>query len=430
MNDKYIQTILILAIIASITGCDAIFNTKQDDTTDEIFEEGRIDPELERIDGYVAIVPFWEGFVQPTDVFVGFDGFVYVTDNEGIHALDRADIAPRRTIPLQGAVSVTQDRLLNLYVAARYDTVITEVDPDVTWNLPAVFKIKNLNGAGDIIFQDTLIHPFFDASRPSSAAQQFRLDKNSPINDELVEITSVAALADNSIYISRRGPRNNVNTIDAPDNTILEFSPVIENGINTQKMTNVRQIRTLNPNSPTLTSAINVTDIISFISPPQRDEFANNRNFLLAQGSSNVDITFRVLQINVTETPDGILFEPNTQFLVRDTSRADGFLYEEFKFDRPTGLAFAGDESRFIFVVDGDQNKLFQFQANGEEGVNPPLGAADRTKRLIVSFGSQGNGPRQFNNPGGVAYFDEVVYVADTGNNRIARYKLSSDFED
>lgn len=422
-------TLSLLLAVIFLNGCDAIFNSKQDDTTDEIFEEGRIDPELERIDGYVAIVPFWEGFDQPTDVFVGFDGFVYVTDATGIHALDRADIAPRRTIELPGAVSVTQDRLLNLYVAARYDTVITDVDPDIEWNLPAVYKIKNLNGAGEIVFQDTLIHPFFDASRPSSAAQQFRLDRESPINDELVEITSVAALADNSIYISRRGPRNNLNTIDAPDNTILEFSEIIENGVNTQKMINIRQVRTLNPNTPSLLSAIEVSDINSFIAPPQRDEFTDDRNFLIAQEATNINIPFRVLQINVRQTPDGIIFEPNSEFLVRDTTRADGFIYEEFKFERPTGVAFAGDASRFIFVVDADQNKLFQFQANGEEGVNPPLGAADRDKRLIVSFGEQGSGPRQFNNPSGVAYFDEVVYVADKGNNRIARYKLSSDFE-
>jgi len=146
-------TLSLLLAVIFLNGCDAIFNSKQDDITDEIFEEGRIDPTLERIDGYVAIVPFWEGFDQPTDVFVGFDGFVYVTDATGIHALDRADIAPRRTIELPGAVSVTQDRLLNLYVAARYDTVINDVDPDIEWNLPAVYKIKNLNGAGEIVFR-------------------------------------------------------------------------------------------------------------------------------------------------------------------------------------------------------------------------------------------------------------------------------------
>jgi len=430
MNHYYIQTIILSVFISSFAGCDAIFNSKQNDTTDEIFEEGRIDPQLERIDGYVAIVPFWEGFDQPRDVFVGFDGFVYVTDNEGVHALDRADIAPRRTIPLPGAVSVTQDRLLNLYVAARYDTVIAEVDPDIVWNLPAVYKIKNLNGAGDIIFQDTLIHPFLDASRSTRASRQFRLDRSRSDNDELVELTDVAALADNSIYITRRGPRNNSSSIEAPDNTVLEFTQIIENGVPTQKMRNVRQVRALNPTTPSLSSAIGLSDIITFISPPQRDIFTDDRSFIIAQTRQDRDIPFKVLAISVEDTPDGLVFQPDFDFLIRDTSRADGFLYEEFKFDRPTGLAFAGDESRFIFVVDGDQNKLFQFQATGEEGVNPPLGAADRTKRLIVSFGTQGNGPRQFNNPSGVAYFDEVVYVADTGNNRIARYKLSSDFED
>ena len=43
-------------------------------------------------------------------------------------------------------------------------------------------------------------------------------------------------------------------------------------------------------------------------------------------------------------------------------------------------------------------------------------------------FGELG-GPKQFNMPSGVAYFRRVVYVADKGNNRIARYKLTSDFE-
>ena len=125
----YRFSVLLLLTGLLLNGCDTIFNSKQDDTTDEIFEEGRIDPTLERIDGYVAIVPFWEDFNEPTDVFVGFDGFVYVTDANGVHALDRADIAPRRTIELPGAVSVTQDRLLNLYVAARYDTVIRMLIP-------------------------------------------------------------------------------------------------------------------------------------------------------------------------------------------------------------------------------------------------------------------------------------------------------------
>ena len=413
-------------------GCDSIFGTKDNATTEEIFEEGRIDPTLEQTDGYAALTPFWGDFDAPTDVFVGFDGFVYVTDAQGVHVLDRADLAPRRTIDLPGAVSVTQDRLLNVYVAARYDTVISELSNgrgDLTWNLPAVYKLKNLNGAGEITFVDTLIHPFDDNSRNTTALEQFRLDRDRPDNDELVEFTGVGVLSNNNIYISRRGPRNNLNVIEAPDNTVLEFVQELENGEPTGKMENSNQFQALNPGTPSLTSAINLSDITTFINPPQRDFFPENRNFLISQGDSDQNIAFRVVQVNVVETPSGTEFQPNQTFLERDTSRTDGFLYEEGKFVDPVGLAVAGDETGFIFVIDKALNKLFQFKPNGQEGIDPPPAAVDRSENLIVSFGSLGSGPRQFNSPSGVAYYDEILYVADTGNNRIARYKLTTDFE-
>lgn len=59
----------------------------------------------------------------------------------------------------------------------------------------------------------------------------------------------------------------------------------------------------------------------------------------------------------------------------------------------------------------------------------PPAGAVDQSRQVLVSFGKLGNGPKEFNTPSGVAYFDRIVYVADKGNNRIVRYKLTSDFE-
>ena len=423
---------LILLAALGFYGCDNIFGTKDNSTTEEIFEEGRIDPTLEQTDGYAALTPFWGDFDAPTDVYVGFDGFVYVTDAEGVHVLDRADLSPRRTIELPGAVGVTQDRLLNVYITARYDTVVSELPGErgeQTWNLPAIYKIKNLNGAGEITYVDTLIHPFSDNSRGTTALEQFRLDRSRPDNDELVEFTGVGVLRDNNIYVSRRGPRNNLNVIEAPDNTVLEFVQELENGEKTGKMDNSNQFQALSPGTPSLTSAINLSDITTFANPPQRDVFPENRNFLMSQGASNQNIAFRVLQVNVVETPSGTEFQPNQAFLERDTSSTSGFLYEEGKFEDPAGLAIAGDQTNYIFVIDRAQHKLYQFKPNGEEGIDPPPAAVDRTRNLIVSFGEQGNGPRQFNSPSGVAYFDEIVYVADTGNNRIARYKLTTDFE-
>ncbi|MEP1141498.1 MAG: hypothetical protein ABJH44_14870, partial [Balneola sp.] len=260
-------------------------------------------------------------------IHVGFDTFVYVTDNNGVHLLDRADLSPRKSIELQGANAVTQDRLLNIYVSARIDTIIQAIDPNITWNLPAVFKIKNLNGAGDIQFIDTLIFPFDDASLSTSAAQNARLNRSSSNNYENVEVTGITVLADNSIYISRRGPQNSTNQIAAPDNTVLEFTRIEVNGVPTNKMTNIRQITTLNPVNPSLRSAVQLSSISSFVTPPQRDRLTDDRSFLITQASQSQNIDFRVLWINAVETTDGLVFQQNSSLLAQDTSQANGFLY-------------------------------------------------------------------------------------------------------
>lgn len=429
MNNRKLTYLLLIVLVGgSWMGCDSIFGAKSDPTTDEIFEEGKIDPTLENVDGYAPVLPFWEGFNAPNDIHVGFDTFVYVTDNEGVHLLDRADLSPRVTIPLNGAVAVTQDRLLNVYVAARIDTVIEAIDPTVTWNLPAVFKIKNMNGAGPLTIVDTLIFPFDDASLSTSAAQNARLNKGSANNYENVQITGLTILADNSLYVTRTGPLNSNQTVAAPDNTVLEFQPIQVNGEPTEKMVNVRQIVTLNPNVPSLRSAVGLSSITSFVTPPQRDTKTDDRSFIITQ-AANQDIDFRVLWINAVETTDGLVFQQNSSLLSQDTSQANGFLYEPGKFLQPEDVTFSGDDDAYIFVVDSELNRFFQFQANGQEGVNPPAGADAGSKKIIVSFGGAGKGPKEFDSPSGVAYYRQVVYVADTGNNRISRFKLTTDFE-
>jgi hypothetical protein len=286
-----------------------------------------------------------------------------------------------------------------------------------------------MNGAGPITFVDTLIFPFDDASLSTSAAQNARLNRSSQINYEQVEITGLAVLADNTLYVTRRGPFEETTAVAAPDNTVLEFQRIRENGVPTEKMINVRQIRTLNPSIPSLRSGIGMSSIASFVAPPQRDSFTDNRSFIVAQADQSTEIPFRVLWINAVETVDGLVFQQNSELLQQDTTQADGFLYEPNKFMEPADIAFGGDDDSYIFVVDAELNKLFQFQLNGQEGVPPPAGVEDQTKQILVSFGEPGAGPKQFNEPSGVAYFRQIVYVADKGNNRIARYKLTSDFE-
>ena len=65
--------LLLLFLMIVQGGCSELFNTKDNTDTDEIFDEGKIDPRLENVDGYAPVLPFWGGFYAPNDVHVGFD---------------------------------------------------------------------------------------------------------------------------------------------------------------------------------------------------------------------------------------------------------------------------------------------------------------------------------------------------------------------
>ncbi|HBQ59635.1 MAG TPA: hypothetical protein DD671_08430, partial [Balneolaceae bacterium] len=88
---KRVLAVFLLFVIsfAGLYSCDEILGTKGDSTTDEIFEQGRQDPStiVDEV-AYAALVPFWTGFDAPTDVYVGYDELVYVTDAQGVHVLD------------------------------------------------------------------------------------------------------------------------------------------------------------------------------------------------------------------------------------------------------------------------------------------------------------------------------------------------------
>jgi hypothetical protein len=85
-------------------------------------------------------------------------------------------------------------------------------------------------------------------------------------------------------------------------------------------------------------------------------------------------------------------------------------LFAEDKFSQPEDVTV--DAEGNIYVIDAELNYLLKFSAAGEEQ---------------QSFGEAGAGEKQFQNPAGVAFFDQTLYVADTGNNRIVRFKLSTD---
>jgi len=77
-------------------------------------------------------------------------------------------------------------------------------------------------------------------------------------------------------------------------------------------------------------------------------------------------------------------------------------------FIQPEGVAI--DNSGNLYVADAAKDSVYKFNSFGD---------------LLIGFG----GENQFKNPYSVAFFDKTLYVADTGNNRIIRFILSTDIQ-
>lgn len=409
------KLIYLFILSASVASCSSMFGSKDDDQVDDVLKQGAIDPTLvPQSVGYVPLFPFFTGFDQPVDVFVGYDEYIYVVDANGLTILDQKGTR-FQTIAIPGATDVTQDRRLHTYVAGRVS--LPRGPGGSLVNLAAVYHLTNtVTGQYQII--DTLIHPDCDNSRAVTA---FR-----GADDEAVLFTGLATLSDNTLYITRTGPRNDPNSFIVPDNSVLVYDAA---------GTNIGSARGLTPNSANLRSALGVSSIAGYAGPPQRVEgMSSSRSFYITQVDQTNSIEYRVLNILVSEDPDaGTQYSENASLLNFDFSKGDRFLYEPFRFKRPEDCYISPDNLQYLFVVDSDLDSVFVFTNEGVEGVNPPATYASR-KQVIVSFGGSGidgsaSGPFSLKDPSGVCFFNRVLLIADKGNNRICRYILNTDLQ-
>lgn len=413
-----LNTILLFLFSASIlSSCSALFGNKQDDQVDEVFEQGKIDPKLNPSTvGYVPVFPFFQNIINPVDIYVGYDELVYVValndetnplDNELLIMDQKGSVGNRITI--NGATDVTMDRRLQVYVVGRVETAFG--------NRACVYRIEN-TAAGTPQFIDTLIHPLCDDSRASTG--------NRFANDEAVQFTGVATLHDNTLYVTRTGPINDVNSFVRPDNGVLVYDAA---------GTNIGYAQGLNPTSSSIKSAMGISSIATAVGPPQRLQgMSTSKSFFITQADQKNPVEYRALGITVFDDPElGTQYSETPSLLNFDNTKATRFLYESFRFKNPEDCYISPDNLLYLFIVDSGTDSLYIFTSLGYEGVNPPANSGLR-KQAIVSFGGPGtdgtsSGPFSFNDPSGVCYFRRMVYVADKKNNRICRYKLSSDLE-
>lgn len=398
----------------------SLLGDKKNATVDDVFKQGSIDPNLVPNNvSYVPVYPFLNNVNKPLDVMVGYDAMIYVVvendentidDNELLVYDSRLILGYRLNIP--GATDVTQDRRLHTFVAGRYYS-----DPAKTVNLAAVYQIANI-ATGAPIFLDTLKHFECDESRRNTSYRG--------ADDIAVKFTGVGCLYDNTLYVARTGPRNDVSGFARPDNGVLVFD---SKGINTG-FTNG-----LNPNESSIKSSVGISGLATYAAPPQRlSGISISRNFFVTLGDQGKPLEYRALGIIATDDPDqGLVYGENSAFLNFDVSKADRFMYESNRFKKPEDVFLAPDGTGYIFVTDSETDSLYIFSNNGFEGVNPPANSKLK-KQVIVSFGGsgkdgKGSGPFNFVDPTGVCYYNRTVLVCDKGNNRICIYRLNTDLQ-
>ncbi len=315
---------------------------------------------------YIQQYPNWElatgyNFDHPTDILVGNEPFIYVTDsaNNRIVMLDLAGNIVGYSQPISGPVSISQDGRLNLIIVN---------------NTNKIYKI-NLFTAHHDIANATLIEVYEDVDHPlrrfSSVAAWHGTESGSINLEQWYYVTvNGTEIQDNAIYYF--APKN--------DTTDALIGPI-----------------NMESNGTGMFSAANPSGITIIRKFNYSTEFFD---FIFCQTGINF---YKVQWITTNVYGFAIKLDPSV-------SPTD--IFAQNKFDKPEDVTI--DDLGNIFVVDAGKHRLFKFNSSGAE---------------MESFGEFGSGEKQFHRPMGIAFFDKTVYVADTGNNRILRFKLSTDIQ-
>jgi len=318
---------------------------------------------------YIQQFPVWSGYNNPQDIIVGHEPFIYIadTDNDRVVMLN---VAGQKTgeLSIKKPIALSQDHRLNLFVCAQFDTLIN----GSLQSFSAVFKI-NLVASGHI-FESAPVKRIL----PKTSFDFLRVDR---------EYTGICIFHNNSYYVSRRGPANS-NPID-PDNSILMFRQRKQYD-GTIKDTLYGRVPLLEPEGTGLLATNKISSLTAFSN--------GTRDIILTLIGEN---SFKAQWWRYIVSEQFVGYRNALEPFVTDFMKVN-------KFGMPEGITL--DDADNIFVADAQKDSVYKFNAFGDE---------------LESFG----GSDVFNSPHAVAYFDGTLYVADTNNDRILRFILSTDID-
>ncbi len=312
---------------------------------------------------YVLQNPIWAGFNKPEAVFAGGDQIIYIADTKN-NSIVQMDVAGGRYGTFYFNNNVFPKKIAQ---DGNFDLLII-CDSIATLDTTSiVFRLKVVAGGG-VLNQNTPVVRLLTSMRPTPSSNKYR------------KFTGITTFSDNSFLIARIGPEDPLN-ID-PGNALLKVKgrdSVIELTVLNGFQTSGNSFYSIENVSSILTIRNSTTDFI--ISRSTQDTSKLNKVIYFMYNSANG-----------TYDPK---YTSTTQDIVN------------IKFGSPDAIVM--DYNYSIYVIDSYRNYLYKFNNGG--------------KLLKESFGDT----TIFKNPKGVSYFNRVVYIADTGNDRILRYKLSTD---
>ncbi|MDI6802437.1 MAG: hypothetical protein QME58_01155 [Bacteroidota bacterium] len=314
---------------------------------------------------YVEIFPALEGFNNPTAILAGHDQLLYIadTDNNRIIQMNEAGII-LSTIKMLRPIAIAQDLRLDLLVSGEIIRVATGDTIGGLFRIHLYEAKHNLDTAVvDTIFKE-----------PAKPKRRYR---------------GIGILRENQYLIARDGP-DNTSFVD-PDSRVLWFNK------NDKLITPLGDLATREGSG-----------IVDILRPTGLVTFPNSNDFILIQSSVDGRMTYGALWMVYQKSYD---FEG---WLPKFTTPSE-FMRPK-RFIEPSAVTI--DRSRLdIFIIDQATDTVTKFDRRG-------LYKAESFGNGKIAASGQGN---LLKAPKGAAFMTKTLYISDSGNNIIRRFRLSTD---
>jgi hypothetical protein len=347
---------------------------------------------------YAEISPAWTGFGSPRAVMVGRDHLIYVADydNNEVVMLDAAGrVQAKRTIP--HPISLAQNSKLDLYVGGE------AIAPNSINTIGAIYKISLVRF--DTTFFDTLTNVFggdsivarktstyYNHDLPGAHMRVVWQESGYPAR----RFPGIGILPGNNLIAARVGPDNS-NPFD-PDSRILQTYNLDESYLYPVPDVSTR------PSGGT--SIYDIRSLTGVMVIP------NTKNLIVTQTTDQVAYGAIALSYVTSVTFEGwkATFDPSVG------TQVNLDFIRPYRFQNAVAATYDTKRNE-IFILDAGLDSVMKFDSKGNF----------RHESFGNSIATTPEFQNGFNHPMGIAFSsDNTLYIADTGNKVIRRFKLSS----